>query len=249
MLFCKEKRPLVVKKHPDADFSDIARYLGEEWKQATKEEKEKYNSQALILREKYKEEKSDFEKSKNKKKRNQRNHLIRTRVAVRVKTTAMTVQVRVIMKKRRKRGRKRKRKKKVVKKRKRTTKWHRRATPIRPVSSRKLPVGPTALLIRRVGMIRQPQQHQQRHLRRSSGEKRRGRSKKRTTVKNARRRKIGSRKEKTNERSHDETRGFYVRGLVFFLFILFPVQTSISINPPNYCSNDIHQVTIFFSTK
>jgi hypothetical protein len=47
MFFCKDKRPDVVKAHPDWKMGEIAKELGAQWGKLSDKDKEKYNKVSL----------------------------------------------------------------------------------------------------------------------------------------------------------------------------------------------------------
>ena len=55
VLFSSDKRPEIKKEHPTITFADLSRKLGELWKAADSDEKEKYAKLALDDKERYKQ--------------------------------------------------------------------------------------------------------------------------------------------------------------------------------------------------
>ncbi|KAL6628032.1 high mobility group box domain-containing protein, partial [Neocallimastix sp. 'constans'] len=64
MFFSQDKRNEVKSKNPDATFSEIGKITGNLWKNASAEEKEKYERKAKEDKERYRREMEEFEKRK-----------------------------------------------------------------------------------------------------------------------------------------------------------------------------------------
>jgi HMG (high mobility group) box len=64
LFFCADKRPKVKDEYPDMKATEIMSELGRMWKELSDEEKEPYNEQAAEAKEKYLQEKTEWEDTK-----------------------------------------------------------------------------------------------------------------------------------------------------------------------------------------
>ena len=61
-LFCAAHRDEIKEKNPSAKFGEIGKLLSEQWKSASKAEKDKYEKQANEEKEKYKKLKAEYDR-------------------------------------------------------------------------------------------------------------------------------------------------------------------------------------------
>lgn len=60
MHFCKEQRPLLAEKNPEASFVDLGRLLGVEWQKYTPEQRKKYDDLAARDKQRYEQESNAY---------------------------------------------------------------------------------------------------------------------------------------------------------------------------------------------